>query len=101
MVATFNRTLLSTGAMSLGESGGPTARCQIRQKLRRLADVLGDATNELLQRRLDEAEQAAIMAETRIAELENHLEEMRRQENQRLSMRGSDVPLPFAVVGKE
>ena len=101
MVATFNRTFVSTGAMSLGEGSGPTARCQVRQKLRRLADVLGGATSELLQSRLFEAEQAAIMAETRIAELENHLEEMRRRENQRLSIRGSDLPPVFAIVGKE
>lgn len=54
------------------------ARGRVRHALRMLSDALDGNEDATIRRRLFEAEEAAILAETRIAELENRLEALRR-----------------------
>jgi hypothetical protein len=53
-------------------------RGRVRHALRLLSDALDGTDDATIRRRLFEAEEAAILAETRIAELENRLEALRR-----------------------
>ena len=53
-------------------------RGRIRHALRMLSDALDVGEDATIQQRLFEAEEAAIVAETWIAELENRLEALRR-----------------------
>lgn len=66
-------------AATRGEPDAKHPRVHAWQAMRVLVDALGEQTDPVVRDCLREAEKAAVLADTRIVELENRLEAARRQ----------------------
>lgn len=78
MVATLTKPLLHKGSVSRAGYFRPPPRCGVRSAVHRLKTAFADIADPELGQRLNEAEDAAVAAECRIAELDNMLEATRR-----------------------
>ncbi len=79
MVAALNKSIPDNGNMSrIGRTRIPE-RAHVRHAVKMLANALHDVTDATVRARLARAEDEALLAEIRITQLENRINEMIRE----------------------